>query len=66
METNIEYNGRQHYESVECFGGVSEFKNIQKRDTIKRSYCDDNGIRLITIKYDENISDKIEQIKNPS
>lgn len=64
--TCVEYNGRQHYESVECFGGVSEFKNIQKRDTIKRNYCDDNGIRLITIKYDENISDKIEQIKNPS
>ena len=41
-------------------------KKLNNNDTIKINYCNDNNIRLITIKYDENILDKIEQIKNPS
>ena len=30
----IEYDGIQHFKSVEIFGGKNEFKKIQKRDDI--------------------------------
>lgn len=56
----IEYQGQQHYEQIEYFGGEKKF-NIQKeRDEIKRNYCKDNNIRLIEIPYWEY--DNIEEI----
>ena len=56
----IEYQGQQHYEKIEYFGGEKKF-NIQKeRDEIKRNYCKDNNIRLIEIPYWEY--DNIEEI----
>lgn len=47
----IEYDGRQHFESIKDFGGIEEFKLIQERDKIKNKYCKDNGIKLIRISY---------------
>ena len=47
----IEYNGRQHYEPVEYFGGEEQFERQQKRDAWVRHYCIDNGIKLIEIPY---------------
>ena len=47
----IEYNGIQHYEPVEQFGGVKAFKYTQKRDQIKRDYCRSKNIKLIEIPY---------------
>jgi hypothetical protein len=49
----IEYNGVQHYEPVECFGGVKNLLNISERDDIKENYCKSNGINLIIIPYTE-------------
>lgn len=49
----IEYNGRQHYEVVNAFGGVREFENVKKRDTIKKQYCYNKGLHLIVIPYYE-------------
>lgn len=52
----IEYQGKQHYKSVDFFGGEEEFKKVQKRDFIKKKYCKDNNINLIEITYkDKNI-----------
>lgn len=53
----IEYNGLQHYESVKYFGGINKFNEQKIRDKIKNEYCKNNNIHLITIKYDEIISD---------
>ena len=47
----IEYDGRQHFEPVEYFGGVKSFKEIIKRDLIKNEYCFDNNITLLRIPY---------------
>jgi len=51
----IEYDGEQHYKSVEYFGGNVMFKKIIKRDKTKNDYCLKNNINLLRIKYDENI-----------
>lgn len=58
----IEYNGLQHYQSVEFFGGEKEFILSQKRDKIKIKYCDDNNIPLIIIKYTDNIKNVLKKV----
>lgn len=47
----IEYNGKQHYEPIEYFGGEKQFKNQKRRDNIKRKFCKKNNIKLIEIPY---------------
>ena len=49
----IEFNGQQHYECVEYFGGEKKFLIIQQRDQIKREYCKNNNIQLLEIPYTE-------------
>lgn len=52
----IEVNGRQHYEPVEYFGGQEKFETQIKHDKIKSDYCRENNIRLLCIRYDEDIN----------
>ncbi|MBQ4060553.1 MAG: hypothetical protein IJD46_00865 [Bacilli bacterium] len=58
----IEYNGKQHYEPVDFFGGVDAFIDQQKRDNLKIEFCKNKKILLFTIKYDENIQERMEEI----
>jgi hypothetical protein len=60
----IEYNGKQHYEPVKYFGGEEGFLQTIERDKIKKEKCKRNGCRLIEIKYDENLHNAVEKIKN--
>jgi hypothetical protein len=53
--TCIEFNGRQHYESVSIYGGQIGLRKQIKNDNIKVEYCRKNNIQLIIIKYDESI-----------
>lgn len=58
--TCIEYQGRQHYKKDPFFDNNEEaFINRKRRDEIKREYCKRKGIRLIEIKYNENIKQKL-------
>lgn len=47
----IEYQGKQHYEPVEFFGGNENFHMQQELDQKKRNFCKDNNIKLIEIPY---------------
>ena len=49
--TCIEFDGRQHFESVKKFGGEKNFLDIQRTDNIKNKYCLNNNIKLIRISY---------------
>lgn len=55
----IEYQGEQHYRPVDYFGGEEKFKIQQKHDQIKRDYCKKNNIKLLEIRYDEDIEEKL-------
>jgi hypothetical protein len=59
----IEYNGKQHYEKVDFFGGEDGFNYTRNNDQLKKQYCDDNNIRLLIIPFweKENISDIIQR-----
>ena len=49
----FEYNGIQHYEPKECWGGEESFKEIIIRDKLKQSICKEFGITLTVIKYSD-------------
>ena len=56
----IEFNGIQHYEPVDFFGGIEGFKETVRRDDKKRKLCLKNNVKLIEVKegydYDMLIS----------
>jgi ssDNA-binding Zn-finger/Zn-ribbon topoisomerase 1 len=58
----IEYNGEQHYQPNEFFGGKKGFDRTVERDKIKKQYCLDNGINYEIIRYDEDIKYRILEI----
>ena len=47
----IEYNGIQHYESKDYFGGEAALKKQKEHDKRKRDYAKKHGYKLITVKY---------------
>ena len=55
----IEFDGAQHFRPVDFGGGktaqqiLDDFKQTRTHDRIKDSYCTDNGIPLLRIKYDQ-------------
>lgn len=52
----FEYNGKQHYESVEFFGGKDQLVIQKKNDRKKLEICRQKGIDLIIVKYDEELN----------
>lgn len=52
----FEYQGQQHYEPIEVFGGWQHFEKQKENDKQKREICKNNGIDLIEWKYTENIN----------
>jgi hypothetical protein len=51
----IEFNGIQHYEPVDFFGGINSLEKQLIRDSIKNKYCLDNKINLLIIKYNDDV-----------
>ena len=47
----IEVDGVQHFEPVECFGGLSAFSYRLDNDQRKNIYCEQHNIRLLRIPY---------------
>jgi hypothetical protein len=47
----IEYNGIQHYEALEIFGGLSGLESTIKRDNAKRNFLKKSNISLLEIPY---------------
>lgn len=57
----IEFQGEQHFSPIETFGGEEKFKLYQLRDQIKRDYCASHGIRLVEIRYDQDIEEELKK-----
>ena len=55
----IEYDGIQHYEPIEFFGGQENFEYVVKHDNIKNEYCKNNGISLLRIPYFKNVEEEL-------
>jgi len=52
----FEYQGKQHFEPVDFFGGEEAFKYTLKRDQRKRLKCCTRGVTLVEWRYDEPIN----------
>lgn len=62
MNLCIEFDGRQHFEPVDWFGGIDTFNTIQQNDAIKTNYCKENNINLLRLTY-KDFNDKLIKIK---
>ena len=57
----LEYNGKQHYEYTPYFHeNYQVFMNQVNRDTILKTYCNKNKIKLLQIPYLDN--DRLEEV----
>lgn len=63
IRTCIEFDGKQHYEPMEFFGGAEAYETLKLNDKIKDDYCEENYINLIRIRYDQfnNIEDILKE-----
>jgi len=63
----IEYDGQQHFKSIDYWGGEEQFRKSQERDSIKNEYCKNHNIKLIRLPYtlsqDEIVHILLKQIK---
>lgn len=55
----FEYQGKQHFEPVEYFGGNESFLAQKKRDELKVKISKENGIKLVAINYWETVSTEL-------
>jgi len=60
----VEYQGKQHFESVEYFGGNEAFKQNIIRDKRKKDLAFQNNCELIYVEPGYNINDIISIIRN--
>lgn len=63
----IECQGEQHYFPVDFAGkgeewAINKFKQIQKLDEEKLKLCNENGVKLLYIKFDDDIEVIIKNI----
>lgn len=47
----LEFDGIQHFETIDGWGGNGKLEDTKKRDIIKNEYCKNNDINLIRIPY---------------
>lgn len=59
----IEYQGIQHYEPVEHWGGEQGLKERKQRDKRKKKLCRKNGVNLIYFTYNEDLSEELVEQK---
>ena len=59
--TCVEYDGEQHFRSVDLWGGDEYFERLQLHDSIKTRYCKDNNIHLLRISYKQNVNKELEK-----
>lgn len=57
----IEYQGIQHYQPLDVFGGEDQFKVQQKHDKMKADYAKTHHYKLIAVPYTEDTFTKIKK-----
>jgi len=60
----IEFHGAQHYQSVPYFGGEDGLLSTQRRDAVKKAWCEKNSIRFFCISHDEDLDRSLGRVLN--
>jgi very-short-patch-repair endonuclease len=58
----IEYDGDQHFKSIDGWGGEKAYLRRIKNDNIKNDYCKNKQINLIRISFKEDINTILQRI----
>lgn len=64
----IEFDGIQHYQPVDYFGGEGTYNKCRKHDDMKNAYCESKNIHMTRLPYTMSygeIKDVIQNIINP-
>lgn len=59
MKIAFEYQGKQHSEPIEYFGGKGGFERLRERDKKKFELCKENDVRLFYIKEGQDFSEEV-------
>lgn len=59
----LEYNGKQHYEPIDHFGGQEDFEYRKKLDAKKLQKATENNTVVIIHKYSDDIEKTLDQLK---
>jgi hypothetical protein len=68
LKLGLEYQGVQHFEPVEHWGGSEGLDELRERDKLKARLCRRAGVALVHVRYDdplneEHVAGKIEQAR---
>lgn len=57
----IEFDGKQHFQPVEHFGGTEQFEVLRRCDNIKQDFCIKSKINLLRVtgKLDQTMTEKL-------
>lgn len=53
INLGIEFQGQQHYQSIEAWGGEEAYQALRKRDERKKALCKANNVHLVEVRFDE-------------
>ena len=53
----FEYQGEQHFNAIDHWGGKEALTKTQERDKRKKKLCQDYGVKLICINYDDPLEE---------
>lgn len=62
LKIALEYQGKQHDEPVEYFGGKEAFEKTKERDARKKQLCTKHNIHIIYVRPGYEISDILKEI----
>lgn len=63
LEVALEYQGKQHDEPVEFFGGQQAYEQNKERDARKKRLCERYGVHLIYVRPGYRLTDVLDEIK---
>lgn len=62
----LEYQGKQHDEPIEFFGGQEGFERNKQRDARKKLLCDKYGVQIIYVRPGYNLSHVLDEVRECS
>ena len=58
INLGVEYQGEQHFKSIDFFGGDSGLEIRQKRDENKKIICEKNKVKLLEWNYNIEVNEE--------
>lgn len=59
LKIAVEYQGKQHFEPIDYFGGEEAFKKLQQRDFEKAQLSKQHDIKIVYINYWEEVTPEL-------